>query len=94
MSHTPGPWKVCSSGDGVESKSGDICCVYESDGLDCPTKMPYKANALLIAAAPELLETCRELRQIIVCGMTADPDEMIDALKRSRVAIAKAEGRS
>ena len=55
--HTPGPW-VTEHGslyDAITSADGDICTWNHLVGRSRP---PQKANARLIAAAPELLEVC------------------------------------
>lgn len=83
--HTPGPrfsvkpetsngyWYVGTS-PGID----DVCVLYHQDGI--------AANARLIAAAPELLEALRQLRDSIGIG---DEDRMI---ARATQVIAKAEG--
>jgi len=96
--HTPGPWSVGSStvtinGAGhsalaiwpPKAKAGkrgkQICLVapiYDWNETD-------EANARLIAAAPELLEALRHLREH---GVSPRAWDMLNA------AIAKAEGRS
>jgi len=94
--HTSGPWQYVTGEDWdgatVQTQGGRIiaCC----DGCDIPgaTKEPTtdeaKANARLIAAAPEMLEALREL-----CADTylADPINA-DRMSKARAAIAKAEG--
>ena len=58
--HTPGPWKVVKRGE-IESADGkpiaDVAVFvqwYTTDGIK-EEVMSWKANAALIAAAPELL---------------------------------------
>lgn len=107
--HTPEPWHISCLSDCdwekatfVEvqdaTKEQLIAVVYikRADG-HCPSESEGRANAALIAAAPELyemlklavgaLELCsdRELK-----GMMVDPYGCIDDMK---YAIAKAEGR-
>ena len=57
--HTPGPWAISSYKDGRYS------IVVDNEGFDI-AKVDYpnqEANALLIAAAPELLEFAEEVRR-------------------------------
>jgi len=61
--HTPGPWRW-SVGNGYNSGvyvlrgDDEICEVF----YDCDTEaLPDRANAALIAAAPDLLEALRKL---------------------------------
>ena len=88
--HTPGPWTQGTSENGVE-------CVWldghtESvrgmgdDGtwIDCNTE----ANARLIAAAPELLESLKSA----IARQAYRPGEGPDWWEQGRAAIAKATG--
>lgn len=63
---TAGPWKVIPATDGFRAPGeGDYAIV--NDSLICPCTVwgwtEGAANAQLIAAAPELLEACRETVQ-------------------------------
>jgi hypothetical protein len=99
--HTPGPWVVVT-------EDGSIGSVAAADGsavaqaqirgtLKKPNNEERRANAHLIAAAPELLKACKAalpyLRNHI--GMTLDegPGDRI-ALDMCEEAIAKATGES
>lgn len=87
--HTPGPWEW------VKSKNDNWASYDLSPGIltkDTPDGSPWgdeidRANAHLIAAAPELYEACREasimLKHINVTGSLID---QIDS------ALAKARG--
>lgn len=84
--HTAGPWHI-----GVRQPSSDKF-IYGSKGeevADCDRKTNFPdenlANARLIAAAPELLEACK--------NALIDPDDD-HARKMIESAIAKAEGKS
>ena len=91
--HTSGPWKVVTGEDWdgatVQNPNGRIvaCC----DGCDIPgaTKEPTteeaKANARLIASAPDMLDALRRLTH----PMASDED-----LTHALAVIAKAEGRT
>ena len=92
--HTPGPWKHEGQGDitGLENDGDikgavDVCCVYLRT---LPGR--HDANAILIAAAPDLLQ---ELRNIANAD-TAEWDDKTEfeawAKNRARAAIAKATG--
>ena len=102
MSHTPGPWGV-----GNEDKNESPLMVYCNDSLGSRvadvsmsghgiTTAQDRANARLIAAAPDLLAVCKALNlqtrdwssdEIRQMGMETTLTMMLDA-------IAKAEGRS
>jgi hypothetical protein len=93
--HTPGPWKAYAS----ESKRGGCWVIgmgkatlalltgsTQSDGV--------KADAHLIAAAPDLLEGCRNLEWLVSeLEMFKRRPEFTEALQQIAAAIAKAEGR-
>ncbi len=79
MSHTPGPWKVSnhSGADNeidIEQESAGwflrLSPGYEFTAFDDPelVEKEFKANARLIAAAPELLEACEEFVRKVECG--------------------------
>lgn len=78
--HTPGPW--------IFNKTG---CIESADGSVIAVSVTRitKANGLLLAAAPELLDALIVLTRIgIEAGVTRD------AIRMARDAIAKAEGAS
>lgn len=94
--HTPGPWSIDSDGDGkpdaiitsqhLPEMDDDVCEVYGGNDDDCETR---KANAALIAAAPDLLEALHA----IIAKFESDPDDLetMDAgIAIARAAIAKA----
>ena len=91
MTHTPGPWYAVDNGhyidinirDGIFSPS--VASVAPSKFLDGGDNS--KANADLIAAAPDLLDALRD--------MVSDRSELREGtIAFARWAIAKAEGRS
>ena len=55
--HTPGPWEVAKGGRSVNAGLGKI---RMEAGLP---SVEIQANMRLIAAAPELLEACREAEE-------------------------------
>ncbi len=86
--HTPWPWNVEAAQRGfiVTALNGqyDIAVVRNIGVQD------NKANAQLIAAAPELLEALKELSAE---EWRDDNDPILDrARSKARAAIAKAEG--
>lgn len=92
--HTPGPWRI----GGTEKRvifadNGDVVARIACYGEQSETPEAEKANARLIAAAPELLGALRS------CVMVMERDlsglQLIQPeLKEARAAIAKAEGQS
>lgn len=86
--YTPGPWKVVVKGEnyfGINSADGNICIL----AAEARKEIDKKANARLIAAAPELLEALQaaeaELENSVAAG-----SEIVLLCVRS--AIAKATG--
>lgn len=66
IKHTAGPWRVEPPSKGSKQPiiqgaewSGEVAVVFGDDGED-----NIKANAALIAAAPELLEVLEEVKRI------------------------------
>jgi hypothetical protein len=86
--HTPGPWGIGDYDDGHEcvieaSESKRMICECYEDGEEHTDE--DRANARLIAAAPDLLDACKEvLRCAALPELWAAP---------IRAAIAKADGR-
>lgn len=90
--HTPGPLHV---GDGKRA-----LIVYRSDGYavaDCKTfhgrisQQEAESNAVLFAAAPELLEALDSLLSLGVAEQFGNWEEW-EEVKSARAAIAKATG--
>ena len=93
--HTPGPWEAKVPGTIVAHS--DKCVVRGEDSvIDWVatvqvSNMPaWRANAHLIAAAPELLEA---LRGIVDSFETCPENLHSELFTAARAAIAKAEGR-
>jgi hypothetical protein len=80
--HTPGPWD--SSTYEVEANDGTLIC--NMSGWKSPEAS--KANARLIAAAPELLEALKNIYDLLEDGHWQETKRRIFEL------IAKAEGQS
>lgn len=93
IEHTPGPWKIGNirPGDKVIRIEPDAAIVdYDDVNQD-----EAQANAYLIAAAPDMLDSLHELvAGLYAVGITMPRIKAAtaDALDRARVAIAKAEG--
>lgn len=94
MSHTPGPWKLDGPDiNGIGNVVGFYVAVPSGGRVgqsfaNClvTTNEQCEANARLIAAAPELLETLKAMVKLFngFQGM---------ALTNAKAAIAKAEGK-
>lgn len=107
---TPGPWEVVENPDsgGGDTVISNAASIYSDDetyvadvyrgcvGSESVTHNQQIANARLIAAAPELLDTVEELLLEIDRSMPHCTDAMqripSDSLRRARSAIAKATG--
>ena len=89
--HTPGPWYIYEDGDspGIEASACSIVVfgLEEDDGgVGGRTTEEAKANARLIAAAPDLLEALQHL-------MVAHGEQLDYAFQQAQDAIAKATGK-
>lgn len=99
--HTPGPWEVFTAVD--EPQMGNFhSAIYgpagEYDGLFVALANQngrYEADALLIAAAPDLLECLKamvaETVEYAMINKLGDPEKQHN-IKWARSIIAKAEG--
>jgi len=85
--HTPGPWD-CEEFVVTADDVGEPCYAYFSDGERIPTT---KANARLIAAAPELLEALELMRRVGDDKFSLRT-EWVKAVEQVDAAIAKARG--
>lgn len=94
--YTPGPWSVfCPDAEfpGIESHKTSISVVIfgyagEGAGVHGKSRGERKANARLIAAAPDLLDACKDALYV------GKSEETIEAVRdRLRKAIAKATGK-
>ena len=89
---TPGPWRIEGGGHNLRGVNGEYIAVMQS----APTKRAL-ANALAIAALPELLESLEELVGFLEAGLgegwTSGDGRMAEARERALAALAKAEGR-
>ena len=99
---TPGPWETC--GDAIRTKllPRDQRTALEHAGIEVARASFYlsewRANAALLAAAPEMYEALRD----VVARFDPDGSDVecpglseaeVAVLRRARRALAKAEGR-
>lgn len=92
IKHTPGPWNVDAMGN-VWAKDTKICDKpTQAEMYREKTVIEQKSNFALIEAAPELLESNKELAEIVreLCAKYNHPLPE-GSLERSDKAIAKAE---
>ena len=99
MKHTSGPWQVISYSVFQADEVGNKQVVHNIKG---DSKEERLANASLIAAAPELLEACKDLaHQVAILNQKfLNKNDKYSALQKGVVqsynkaikAIAKAEG--
>jgi hypothetical protein len=92
--HTPGPWNIClESAHRPELVTAhpnkNICSVWSGGSASQIEPEEWRANARLIAAAPEVLEAL-----IILLGDSNKPEHryQCDRINIARAAIAKAKG--
>lgn len=84
---TPGPWHVRAGMQGVQIANTQGICVARTPCLD----RQAQADGALIAAAPELLASLREL--IGIADVTPLADFEREIIARAEDVVAKAEGR-
>ena len=100
--HTPGPWHYSTSEHGVIDVFADdgACHIATVDTENIDEIKYAKADARLIAAAPELLRALEQVRDFRVeSRVNADGNEMLDNLAEqfealqavAQAAIVKAE---
>ncbi|MFP4145311.1 MAG: hypothetical protein ACLFV3_09220 [Phycisphaeraceae bacterium] len=100
QTHTPGPWRhyqdTKHAPGYIEDESRSYIAAMEFDGAGFDAKTCL-ANAQLIAAAPELLEALRDLRDSVQALHVGADERVLDCvvcqcLDRAEAAIAKAKG--
>ena len=102
MKHTKGPWayndRLAEDGDketavyGHSKHLSEPVCVIPHDDITENGYKEVKANARLIAAAPQLLAVCKRAKELLVPEVTKEPDRTI--FWELVAAIEKAEGKS
>lgn len=85
MSHTKGPWRASGTYGMIVTDNLSICQLEVNHNEPTFTFEEYKANAKLIAAAPDLLNACKSAIKILnKDGMHTDLfNELFDAIKKA-----------
>lgn len=95
MKHTPGPWQLDSvvttikAGDRIVANTEPLQAVFGTGLREC-TEEEKVANARLIAAAPEMLETLKQVAKLV--SYFPSTDQGIEAIGSLHTAITKATG--
>lgn len=88
MKHTPGPWTYDSVfGLIMGPRKVEVAACHVGRGSDA------KANAQLIALAPEMLELLKYYQKMSSSGMIFDQDERFKFLELVDRAVLMAEGK-
>lgn len=90
--HTPGPWVAMGKAVYTESDNPTREILWGGHNTRSASDEEKKANARLIAAAPEMYEMCKLLEE---CMETIDGKDGYDAsyeLAKVREVLAKVEG--
>jgi hypothetical protein len=87
---TPGPWAVKFNGPAPEVRGDSKTAIVNWRGFDDSFRpiAEHRANARLIAAAPDLLRACK-----LVLETLAPADSAASVEHDLLAAVAKAEGR-
>lgn len=88
--YTPGPWEWGLDYYGLYSADGsDVLSYGNYEGMWLSYGQSREANARLIAAAPEMVESLRELRDYVSCipESAAGGDDVAIALTRKADAL-------
>jgi hypothetical protein len=94
--HTPGPWRVGDAAHtifGPKQADGSLAVTIASVAGNARVE-DYRANARLIAAAPDLLAALKAVSAIAEHGPSVVDALGFQNVRAIRAAIAKAEGRS
>lgn len=95
--HTPGPWEAIGTAVYAETPNGSREIIFSRHNTRSGTPEEQRANAHLIAAAPELLEALKKTAFVLKESGFVSPlteEAFDDALGSAIAAIAKAGGRS
>jgi hypothetical protein len=96
MPHTPGTWRIVAEGKTPPRPlTHEVATVgfLQIWGTGVDLRQTVEADANLIAAAPDLLAACKDMREILL-GITPMRAGAALATSVAAVAIAKAEGRN
>lgn len=96
--HTPGPWAYEPTSGAIYHDDGDVDPLIASTNLECVAVEQGDADGRLIAAAPDLLASLKELIEEIDFeielrkdgGNDEDWQELQEKSDRAHAAIAKA----
>ena len=96
--HTPGPWRFYAAEEAPNGKPGVYSRYYsDEDVAVCGNHSKawplIEADGLLIAAAPDLLDTLREVGAALDADRRARRPHNARLAARVNAAIAKAEGK-
>lgn len=101
MKHTKAPWVARKAYGSEEIFADSVTWMVNGGDLtnketrtyiaECGAHDKSEANANLIAAAPDLLESCKEMKNHFV-HITQD-SESWEIIERAKQAITKAEGK-
>ena len=92
VTHTPGPWENASVGIGLSATQVVWFGENTNKGIQVIGTGKDKANARLIAAAPELLEQCKLFEKLLTV-MIMEGDSGADLERDNlRAVLAKVEG--
>ena len=101
--HTPGPWE-CKAEECdkpyIRIRGTALGCRYKIanvltpiyDGVKSKEAEETRTNAMLIAAAPELLEALEEMLHSFMCTQNPNDYPSDAPCNKARAAIAKAKG--
>jgi len=89
MKHTPGPWTVESDGTSIACSTQVFITAPAPDGAGLDEE---KANAALIAAAPELLDALHVLLEQYRKLFDNNDSQQVQAYYDAKAAITKAKG--
>ena len=93
--HTPGPWENASVGIGLSATQVVWFGENTNKGIQVIGTGKDKANARLIAAAPELLEQCKMFEKLLTesdLSATHDGLSNCDKLANLRAILDRVEG--
>lgn len=94
MAHTPGPWKIYRTTNGraiLGIGDKDAGGITDAEFGFWRSGAEYEANARLIAAAPELLEALKAVRDDFGDNCTAERGDEIRAMIAAAITKAEAE---
>jgi hypothetical protein len=95
MSHTPGPWEIDEPHQIWAKSVGEYVAITKVEQWETIPREQAEANARLMAAAPELLETLKNLHDAYIMFRGDFPlphNGCYIEMMAARAAIAKAEG--